>query len=138
MNQTTSAQLLLSPNALALAPTTTTKLTFISPPTNHPTCTHKKNYATPNKPSCTLNLPRPSTTTSPLSLHHTNQKACNVMKMSHNGQTSIINLKREALNGPKNHYATSYSTSMRYPMRLCSKKRTISQGYLIEVEYEVA
>jgi hypothetical protein len=60
-NQTTSTQTHLSPNALPLAPTATTKTTLISP-ANKPPNLHTQNHAASNKSSCTQ---------SPTSLHHT-------------------------------------------------------------------
>jgi hypothetical protein len=94
-HQTTSTQTLLSPNAFSLAPTTTTKITFISP-AYEPSNLYKQNHAMSNKPSCTLDISHPSTSTSQPSLHHIikrkfgSQKACNLIKKSHDGQTSTI------------------------------------------------
>jgi hypothetical protein len=61
------------------------------PPTNQPTCKHKT-----TKPSCTLNLPHPSTSTSPPSLHHT------VLKRKFGTQKSMKSYQ-EIASGPKKH-----------------------------------
>ncbi len=68
-NQTISKQTLLSLHTLAIAPSTTTKLTLISP-ANEPPYVYTQKHVTSNKPSCTLYLPHSSTSTTPPSLHH--------------------------------------------------------------------
>ncbi len=112
-NQTTSTQTLLSPNALALAPTTTTKLTFISP-ANEPPNLYTQNHATSNKPSCTLNLPHPSPPTSPPSLHRTIKRKFGSHKHEITSRQRIKdnqawNLIRKARNGPKKYDISSIS-----------------------------
>jgi hypothetical protein len=71
-NQITSTQTFLSPNALAVSPTTVTQLTFI--PGNESPNLHTQNHATFNNPSCTLYLPHPTTSASPPSVHYTIKK----------------------------------------------------------------
>jgi hypothetical protein len=102
-------------------------------PANEPPNLHTQNHATSNKPSCTLNRPHPSTSTSPPSLHRTIKKTMAAKKHEipsrHNitVRQALWNLIRKACNGPKKH-----EISWGYHVRkLCSKKHTYSISPLL-------